>query len=167
MSLARQRFHEDCEKGINAMINLEFGTMNAYEAMAAYFDRDDVALPGIASFFKGSAAEEKRHAEKFIEYQNKRGGRVVLGGDAAPEKQEFATALEAFETALGMEKKVNTSLLELHATADKHNDYQMSDFIEGEFLKDYVESNRKLAGHIAQLKLVGEGHGLYHFDKTF
>ena len=141
--------------------------MFAYEAMAAYFDRDDVALPGIASFFKSSAAEEKDHAEKLIEYLNKRGGRVVFGAIAAPAKQEFASALEAFETALALEKSVNASLLALHATSDKHNDYQMSDFLEGEYLKEQVEANKELAGYITQLKRVGEGHGLYHFDKTF
>ena len=43
-----------------------------------YFDRDDVALPGFASFFKGASDEEREHAETLMKFQNKRGGRVVL-----------------------------------------------------------------------------------------
>ena len=33
--------------------------------------------------------------------------------------------LEAMEAALALEKKVNQSLLDLHKTADNHNDYQV------------------------------------------
>ena len=43
-----------------------------------YFDRDDVALPGFAKYFKDASDEEREHAEKFMKYQNKRGGRIVL-----------------------------------------------------------------------------------------
>ena len=43
-----------------------------------YFDRDDVALPGFASFFKKASDEEREHAEKLMKFQNQRGGRVVL-----------------------------------------------------------------------------------------
>lgn len=45
---------------------------------AFYFKRDDVALPGFAKFFKENSEEEREHAEKFMEFQNKRGGRIVL-----------------------------------------------------------------------------------------
>ena len=43
-----------------------------------YFDRDDVALPNFAKFFKKSSDEERDHAEKLMKYQNQRGGRIVL-----------------------------------------------------------------------------------------
>ena len=43
-----------------------------------YFDRDDVALPGFASFFKEASDEEREHAETLMKFQNMRGGRVVL-----------------------------------------------------------------------------------------
>jgi ferritin heavy chain len=45
---------------------------------AFYFERDDVALPGFAKFFKKSSDEEREHAEKLMNFQNKRGGRIVL-----------------------------------------------------------------------------------------
>ena len=43
---------------------------------AQYFERQDVALLKIAKFFYDSANEENEHAQKFIKYQNKRGGSV-------------------------------------------------------------------------------------------
>ena len=167
MSLARQKFHEEVEAGINAQINKEFSAMHAYLAMAAYFDRDDVALTNISEFFKKSAQEEKEHAEKLIEYQNKRGGRVVLSDIKAPAEHEFATALKAFESALALEKSVNQSLLDLHALSDSHNDYQFSDFLEGQYLAEQVDGIKQLANYVAQLKLVGDGLGVYVFDKNF
>lgn len=45
---------------------------------AWYFNRDDVALPGTHTYFKHKSSEEREHAEKFMLYQNTRGGRIVL-----------------------------------------------------------------------------------------
>ncbi|MBA0571456.1 hypothetical protein Golob_005030 [Gossypium lobatum] len=50
MSLARQKFADECEAAINEQIK----------------------------FFKESSLEEREHAEKLMEYQNKRGGQVKL-----------------------------------------------------------------------------------------
>ena len=56
---------------------------------ATYFDRDDVALFGFAKRFKENSHEERDHAEKLIEYQNKRGGRVVFQQIDKPQKSEW------------------------------------------------------------------------------
>lgn len=42
-----------------------------------------------------------------------------------PEKDEWGSALEAFQAALALEKFNNQSLLELHAIAQQHNDSQV------------------------------------------
>jgi ferritin heavy chain len=66
-----------------------------------------VALKGFAHFFKHSAEEEHEHAEKFMTYQNLRGGRVVLSAINRPAQTEWATPLAAIEFALNLEKQVN------------------------------------------------------------
>lgn len=43
-----------------------------------YFDRDDVALPNFSRFFLERSVKERDLAEKLLEYQNMRGGRVLL-----------------------------------------------------------------------------------------
>ncbi|XP_077233059.1 ferritin-2, chloroplastic-like [Tasmannia lanceolata] len=77
-SIARQKYSADCEAAINEQINVEYNVSYVYHAMFAYFDRDNVALKGLAKFLKESSEEERQHAEKLMEYQNKRGGRVKL-----------------------------------------------------------------------------------------
>ncbi|KAA8534027.1 hypothetical protein F0562_031544 [Nyssa sinensis] len=77
-SIARQKYSNECEAAINEQINVEYNVSYVYHAMFAYFDRDNVALKGLAKFFKESSEEERDHAEKLMEYQNKRGGKVKL-----------------------------------------------------------------------------------------
>lgn len=66
--------------------------------------------------------EEREHAQKFMDFQNKRGGRVVLHDIQKPSKQDWNNGLEAMEAALELEKTVNQSLLDLHAIANKNVD---------------------------------------------
>ena len=43
-----------------------------------YFDRDDVALPNFSSFFLDRSVKEREQAESLLEFQNSRGGRILL-----------------------------------------------------------------------------------------
>ena len=116
VSRIRQNFKEECEALINKQINMEFYASYVYMSMSAYFDRDDQAYPGFAAFFKKSSDEEREHGEKFIKYQNKRGGKVVFQDVAKPTTMEWGTPLEALEAALELEKTVSfivNSILEI------------------------------------------------------
>ncbi|RNA39700.1 soma ferritin-like [Brachionus plicatilis] len=165
LSKVRQNFHQESEAALNRQINIELTASYVYHSMAFYFDRDDVALPGFYKFFKSSSDEEREHAEKLMKYQNKRGGRVVLREVAKPEKDEWGSGLEALEAALELEKKVNQSLLDLHELASKNNDAHLTDFIEGEFLDEQVESIKQISEMITKLKRAGPGLGEFLFDK--
>ena len=91
-----------------------------------YFDRDDVALPGFAKYFKKAADEEKEHAEKLMKFQVQRGGRIILNDIKKPAKDEWGTGLDAMQAALELEKTVNQALLDLHKVADANGDFQVS-----------------------------------------
>jgi len=164
-SLVRQNYHEESEAGVNRQINLELYASYTYLSMAYHFDRDDVALAGFHKYFVKASAEEKEHAQKLMKFQNQRGGRIVLQDIKAPERSDWGCGLDAVTAALDLEKHVNQSLLDLHAVASKHNDAQMADFIENEFLTEQVEAIKELAGYVANLKRVGTGLGEYMFDK--
>ena len=43
-----------------------------------YFDRDDHQLKNVSKFLKKQSDDEREHAMKLMEYQNMRGGRIVL-----------------------------------------------------------------------------------------
>jgi len=165
VSQVRQNYHSESEAGINRQINMELYASYTYQSMAFYFDRDDVSLPGFAKFFRKSSEEEREHAEKFMAYQNKRGGRIVLQDIKKPERDEWGTALEAMQVTLQLEKSVNQSLLDLHKVASNHDDAQMCDFLETEYLEEQVKAIKEIGDHITQLKRVGTGLGEYLYDK--
>merc|ERR1711962_787290 len=98
-SVVRQNYHQECEAGINKQVNMEPHAHYVYLSMALYFDRDDVALPGFAKYFKKASAEEAEHAEKFMKHQNARGGRVVLKDIPRPQQDEWGSPLDAIWNA--------------------------------------------------------------------
>lgn len=63
------RTQVECEAAINDQINTEYSVSYIYHALSAYFARDNVALPGLAAYFKESSAEEREHAELLMDYQ--------------------------------------------------------------------------------------------------
>lgn len=165
LSQVRQNYHAESEAGINRQINMELYASYCYQSMSFYFSRDDVALPGFSKFFKKSSEEEREHAEKLMTFQNKRGGRIVLQDVKKPDRDEWGSGLDAMQVALGLEKSVNQALLDLHQVATSHVDPQMTDFLEGHFLQEQVESIKELGDHITNLKRVGPGLGEYMYDK--
>ncbi|KAG6728821.1 hypothetical protein I3843_02G172300 [Carya illinoinensis] len=169
VSLARQKYLDESEAAVNEQINVEYNVSYVYHAMFAYFDRDNIALKGLAKFFKESSEEEREHAEKLMEYQNKRGGRVKLLSIVMPpseyDHQEKGDALYAMELALALEKLTNEKLFNLQSVAARKNDVQLVDFVESEFLREQVEAIKKMSEYVAQLRRVGKGHGVWHFDQ--
>jgi len=166
-AIIRQNYSVDVENGINNQINMELTASYVYLSMASYFSRHDVALPNIAKYFKEQSHEERDHAQKLIDYQIMRGGNLVLSDVKAPEIQNWGSALNAFESALTLEKKVNESLLQLHAISSNHSDPQCCDFIETHYLEEQVKSIKEIGDYVAQLKRVGNDLGVYIFDREF
>ncbi|XP_014670153.1 PREDICTED: soma ferritin-like [Priapulus caudatus] len=164
-SQPRQNYHSQTEAGINKQINLELYASYVYQSMAWYFDRDDVALPGFFKFFSESSVEEREHAEKFMKYQNQRGGRIVLQNIQKPDKDEWGSGLEAMQGALQLEKNVNQALLDLHSVGTAQQDPHMTNFLEDEYLGEQVESIKKISDYVSMLKRCGPGLGEYTFDR--
>ena len=57
------------------------------------------------------------------------------------------------------------SLLEMHKVADSHGDAQLTDFIEGEYLKEQVEAQKEIGDLITKMKRAGDALGLHIIDK--
>eukprot|EP00173_Palmaria_palmata_P004356 Plantae.Rhodophyta-Palmaria_palmata.ctg5749.p3 GENE.Plantae.Rhodophyta-Palmaria_palmata.ctg5749~~Plantae.Rhodophyta-Palmaria_palmata.ctg5749.p3 ORF type:complete len:149 (-),score=31.95 Plantae.Rhodophyta-Palmaria_palmata.ctg5749:744-1190(-) len=144
--------------------------MYAYHALWAYFDRDTVALPGFAKHFDSESLQERGHAAQFMEYQNKRGGKVELFPVAVPEMVFQQTdvssdALYGADLALQLEKFVMIKLQELHKVAGEAGDAAMMNFVE-DYLQHQVDAIKVAADLVAQIKRVGTGHGVYHIDRV-
>jgi len=169
-SFARKMYASECEAAVNRQINIEYSISYLYHSMYAFFDRDNVGLPGFAEYFKSESEEEREHAEKLIEYQNKRGGKVVLGALMSPitefDHEKKGEALYAMELALSLEKLNYEKLVDVHRVADEAGDPSLTDFIEGEYLEEQVEAIKKVATFVSQLRRIGKGHAVWDFDKS-
>jgi ferritin heavy chain len=160
-AICRQNFSKKSEDDLNAHIVKELWASMNYLAMQAYFDRADVALPGLAKWAHENSDEEKEHAEKLIKYMNTRGGQYIPQAIPEPETSEFDSALEALEYARKLEVAVNDSLLDLHENADP----QFADFLESEYLGEQVEAINSISSMIRKLMRMGPGLGEQLFDK--
>ena len=160
----RQNWSETCETTLNEQIRAELQASYHYQILGSYFYRDDIGLDKLGDYFNKASLEEREHADKFIKYQNKRGGIVTFSPLNIPNLQlskEFCV-IESFKIALTLERLVNEQLLTLHQTAEK--DPQFSDFIEGEFLEEQVDGISDISKKISQLELIGrDGHGIIEF----
>ena len=168
-SYARVDYAPECEAAVNEQINIEYNVSYVYHSLYAYFSRDNVALPGIAAFFKKESEEERQHAELLMDFQTLRGGHVALRSIISPETEfshpEKGDALYAFELALSLEKLNFQKLRYLHTVADSFGDAHMADFIEGDLLADQAASVKEFAEKVAQLRRVGKGLGVFEFDR--
>ena len=166
-------WNKQCEEILNKQINLEYWASYQYDYMWSYFDRDDVGLVNIAEYFKKAANEEREHAHKFIEYQNMRGGKVLLTNIENVDLNFLCASVKnqdvllSYKKALEMEEKVYNHLLELHKVADDCKDPQFTDFIEGTFLNEQIEAMNEIKKYISQLNRIGEnGHGVWDFGNS-
>merc|ERR1712227_816008 len=165
MSKIRQNYHEDCEALINKRINMEFYASYVYLSMSSFFNRDDQALHGFASYFRKASDEEREHGMKLMEYQTKRGGKVVFQDIAKPSSSEWGSPLQAMEAALELEKTVNQSLLDLHKASDGKGDAHLCDLLEAEFLGEQVDGIKEIGDMITKIKRAGDGLGPHIMDK--
>jgi len=169
-STVKQNFHAESEEDVNKLINLKLTTSYTYLSLGMYFDRDDVALSKFSSFFLERSVKEREQAEKLLEYQNMRGGRILLNTILKPSRQDWRGGLDAMSFSLDYQKSLNTFILEVHRRAGNHGDAHLCDFLEGHFLTDSHDTIKKLGDYIGSLTRLtsSETHGAmgeYLFDK--
>nr|XP_020461989.1 ferritin, heavy subunit-like [Monopterus albus] len=169
-SVVKQNLHSDCEGDINKLINLKLSAAYTYLALGMYFDRDDVALPKFSSFFLELSAKERKQAEELLEYQNMRGGRILLQTIAKPSRDDWKGGLDAVSFSLEYQKSLNTSILNVHSRASVHTDPHLCDFLEGHFLTDSHDTIKTLGDYVGSLSRITASEtdrhmGEYLFDK--
>merc|ERR1712002_607323 len=92
-------------------------------AMANFFTQVDQALPGFARYFKRASTAVNHHGVNMMEYQVKRGGKVVLQDISKPTRMEWGTPVEAMTAVLELEKTVTQTLQDLQAVAAEKKDF--------------------------------------------
>ncbi|XP_075890512.1 ferritin, lower subunit isoform X1 [Nelusetta ayraudi] len=169
-SVVRQNLHSETEGDLNKLINLKLTASYTYLALGMYFDRDNIALPHFSTFFLERSEKEREQAEKLLEYQNVRGGRILLQTIAKPSREDWRGGLDAMSFSLDYQKSLNTCILDVHCRAGSHTDPHLCDFLEQHFLTDSHDTIKKLGDYVGSLTRVtsSETHGAmgeYLFDK--
>ena len=100
-----------------------------------------------------------------MDYQTKRGGKVVLQDITKPTRMEWGTPLEAVTAVLELEKTVTRTLQDLQAKAAEKNDFHLVDFIQQELLVRKVNTIKEVGDILTKVKRAGDGPGLYIVDR--
>jgi len=69
-----QNYKKNINTLVTQQITKELQASYIYQAYASFFQRADVALPGVKKFFSAASLEEREHAQMLIDYINERGG---------------------------------------------------------------------------------------------
>ncbi|KAJ8399942.1 hypothetical protein AAFF_G00406720 [Aldrovandia affinis] len=169
-SAVKHNLHLESEAGINKFVNMKLTASYTYLSLGMFFDRDDVALPNFSHYFLERSVKEREQAESLLEYQNMRGGQILLQTIAKPSREDWHGGLDALTFSLQYQKSLNQSLLELHLTANTHTDPNLCDFLEQHFLSDSHDTIKQLGDYMGSLTRLtsSETHGAmgeYLFDK--
>jgi len=147
--------NEKLEKALNKQINKELFSAYLYMSMSAYFESQN--LLGFANWMSVQAQEELTHAQKFYNFVNERGGRVILEGIEKPQS-EWNSTLIAFEDSLKHEQFITASINDLVSMAIEEKDYATNIFLQW-FVTEQVEEEASVEEVINKLKLMKDAPG--------
>jgi ferritin len=105
---------------LQRQMNHEFGAAHAYTALAVWCAENN--LKGCSRFFHHQAAEEREHAQKFLDHLLDRGAKPELRAIDAP-KAEFKNLLEVARHARQMEQANTAGIHKCFEAALAAKDY--------------------------------------------
>jgi ferritin len=142
-------------EALNHQLNMEASSAYIYLSMAGYFAAAN--LTGLAAWMKTQAGEEVKHAMKFFEFINDRGGRVALTSVEGPQT-EWESPLAAFDAAYKHEQKVTAAINKLVDLARSENDHASEVFLAW-FVNEQVEEEASTLAVVEKFKLAGDSAG--------
>lgn len=152
------------EQALNEQINAEIWSAYLYLSMSAYFESKN--LSGFANWMKVQWQEELSHANKFFDYINERGGRVILK-PIGEVKTEWKDAVEIFHETLDHERHVSALINNLVNIALEEKDHATNNVLQW-FVAEQVEEEAGVEDILNQLIMIdGFGHGILMLDREF
>lgn len=151
------------QDALNEQINAELWSAYLYLSMGMYCE--EKGLPGVANWFRVQFKEEQAHAEIFMNYVIRRGGRVLLKAIDAVPVDGWETPTDLFIATLSHEQKVTAMINNLYAMAEAEHDYATRDQLAW-FVNEQVEEEDNAQNLINTFKMIGtDGPGLYALDR--
>jgi ferritin len=146
---------EDLEAAFNRQVTMELASATAYLQMAAFFA--DSNLVGMSAWMRAQAAEERAHADRFLDFILDRGNRVHIGEVPAP-KAEFDGPEPAFEAALDQERAVTEAIHALYRLASDRGDLASFPFLQA-FIAEQNEEESTVHKILDRLRLASGDSG--------
>lgn len=136
----------------NEQIGMEYASFWLYRAMGCWaMERN---WPGFAHWLALQSEEERRHAERLIEYVIDRFGSVRLGELAKP-PYEWGSLAALFEQAYKQEQGVTAAILERISACEKVGD-RASVLALDWFVTEQVEEEKQTEDICSRLRLIGD-----------
>lgn len=161
---------EEVDELFNLAITFHRNATAFFQAMSAFFSRDNVALPGVALYFKVVAQAETNDSYLIIDFMSKRGARVDFGPTYAPPSdwvtsKEGSDVVVAFTKTLALFKVQYKKINDHFHLAQKHGDAHAQFFL-GNAITAVSEKIRVVSHHLAHLKMVeSDKHAIKEFDR--
>lgn len=122
-------------KALNDQINFEQYSGFIYLALALRMD--ELNFKGYSKWLRSHYEEELHHANAFIDFMQKRDGKVELS-DIKMEQMDVNSPLEAAKIILAHEEKVTARIYNIHDIAKKELDYATEIFMH-QFIEEQIE----------------------------
>lgn len=143
------------EEALCGVSGLLFTGAYRQQALASVFDRDDVDLPRLASFFRHEAQKQQEEAQDMLRYLAQRGG-TYCGKEIQRSGCESVIAvLPAFELLLLQIREEVTVLVELRDLARDNGDPQTSSLVKTHFLTPRVDRLKHLGDLLTNARRLG------------
>ena len=153
---------QSMQDALNEQINEEIFSAYSYASAANYFEHEN--LKGFANWMRVQAQEELAHAEKFVNFINDRGGRVILTALKAP-KTEWDSVLDAVQEVLDHERHISECINKLSSKAIEASDHASHTFLEW-FVTEQVEEEANATDLVEQVKMIeGAPAALFMLDR--
>jgi len=119
----------------NRQVTQEYNNYLQYSAIANWFAGQDLKL--LAKMFTKQADEERDHAQRFTNFLIDSGAPVEIQAIPA-QKNEFASALEAAQTAFDAEVRTTNQINDLLSLAISEKSFSAQQFLQW-FVAEQVE----------------------------
>lgn len=146
---------------LNCQINNELYSAYLYLSMSSYAQQ--IGLKGVANWFKIQAQEEMTHALKFYSYVVSQGAHAVMRAIDEP-PAIFDDVMNMYEKTLEHEQFITKCIADLEDLARQERDHATEIMLQW-FITEQVEEEARVMEIMDQLKLAGDGGGLFMIDR--
>lgn len=154
-----------CDNLINDQINMFLYGSYAYLIMSTYFSQNEISMIGLSKLFKELSENKRNLSNRLIEYQQKHNKKIKFTKIDTINTNSWSVH-SALKSTIDFEMSINASLQKLYNSSNKLNNHNLNNFLQTSLINSQLDLIRELNILSTQLKLCGQGAGLYFFDQN-